>query len=56
MGYQAENGPWRNFYLTGAKELREGVAKLPAPNTASPDMVRAPSSSVFPSSPHSDRP
>ncbi len=23
MGYQAESGPWRNFYLTGARELRE---------------------------------
>ncbi len=22
MGYQSESGPWRNFYLTGAKELR----------------------------------
>ena len=37
LGYQAEAGPWRNFYLTGAKELRDGVAKLPTPNTASPD-------------------
>ncbi|CAM4408756.1 Putative sterol carrier protein [Bordetella pseudohinzii] len=41
MGYQAESGPWRNFYLTGAKELREGVKKLPTPDTASPDTVRA---------------
>jgi len=41
MGYQAESGPWRNFYLTGAKELREGVKPLPTPNTASPDTVRA---------------
>lgn len=24
-GYQAESGPWRNFYLTGAEELRYGV-------------------------------
>ncbi|HEX4879537.1 MAG TPA: alkyl sulfatase dimerization domain-containing protein, partial [Limnobacter sp.] len=24
MGYQAESAPWRNFYLTGALELREG--------------------------------
>jgi alkyl sulfatase BDS1-like metallo-beta-lactamase superfamily hydrolase len=39
--YQAESGPWRNFYLTGAKELREGVAELPTPNTASADTVRA---------------
>jgi alkyl sulfatase BDS1-like metallo-beta-lactamase superfamily hydrolase len=47
LGYQAENGPWRNFYLTGAKELREGIAKLPAPNTASPDTVRAMSLDQF---------
>ena len=26
LGYQAEAGPWRSFYLTGALELREGVA------------------------------
>jgi alkyl sulfatase BDS1-like metallo-beta-lactamase superfamily hydrolase len=41
LGYQAENGPWRNFYLSGAKELREGVKKLGAPDTASPDTIRA---------------
>lgn len=41
MGYQSENGPWRNFYLSGAKELRDGVTKLGAPNTASPDTIRA---------------
>lgn len=47
LGYQAENGPWRNFYLTGAKELREGVKKLPTPNTASPDAVKAMSMDMF---------
>jgi alkyl sulfatase BDS1-like metallo-beta-lactamase superfamily hydrolase len=26
LGYQAESGPWRAFYLSGALELREGVA------------------------------
>jgi alkyl sulfatase BDS1-like metallo-beta-lactamase superfamily hydrolase len=41
LGYQAETGPWRNFYLTGAKELRDGVLELPTPNTVSPDSVRA---------------
>ncbi len=41
LGYQAESGPWRNFYLTGARELREGVTQLPVPNTASPDTIRA---------------
>jgi alkyl sulfatase BDS1-like metallo-beta-lactamase superfamily hydrolase len=47
LGYQAESGPWRNFYLTGAKELREGVKKLPVPSTASPDTVRAMSLDLF---------
>ncbi|WP_235865791.1 alkyl/aryl-sulfatase [Pseudovibrio exalbescens] len=41
MGYQAESGPWRNFYLSGAQELREGIKDLPAPDTASPDTIRA---------------
>jgi alkyl sulfatase BDS1-like metallo-beta-lactamase superfamily hydrolase len=26
LGYQAESGPWRDEYLTGAQELRHGVA------------------------------
>lgn len=30
LGYQAESGPWRNFYLTGAKELRNGVDIRPS--------------------------
>jgi alkyl sulfatase BDS1-like metallo-beta-lactamase superfamily hydrolase len=41
LGYQAESGPWRNFYLTGAKELRDGVVVLPTPSTASPDVIAA---------------
>lgn len=47
LGYQAESGPWRNFYLTGAKELREGVARLATPDTASPDTVRAMTSDML---------
>ena len=47
MGYQAESGPWRNFYLTGAQELRNGVKQLPTPNTASPDTVRAMTPEMF---------
>jgi alkyl sulfatase BDS1-like metallo-beta-lactamase superfamily hydrolase len=47
LGYQAESGPWRNFYLSGAQELRKGVAQLPTPNTASPDTVRAMSLGLF---------
>ena len=33
MGYQAESGPWRNYYLGGAKELRFGLIKVPTVNT-----------------------
>jgi len=47
LGYQAESGPWRNFYLSAAKELRGGVVVLPTPNTASPDTVRAMSLDLF---------
>jgi alkyl sulfatase BDS1-like metallo-beta-lactamase superfamily hydrolase len=39
LGFQAESGPWRNFFLTGAKELRDGVVVLPTPSTSSPDVV-----------------
>lgn len=31
LGYQAESGPWRNFYLCGALELRRGVPRGSAP-------------------------
>lgn len=27
LGYLAESGPWRGFYLTGAQELRDGVSQ-----------------------------
>lgn len=38
LGYQAESGPWRNFYLSGAQELRKGVHGQ-ALSTASPDII-----------------
>jgi alkyl sulfatase BDS1-like metallo-beta-lactamase superfamily hydrolase len=41
LGYQSESAPWRNFYLTGALELRHGVNKPPVPNAASSDTIRA---------------
>jgi len=47
LGYQAESGPWRNFYLTAARELRHGVRQLPTPSTASPGSVRAMSVDLF---------
>jgi alkyl sulfatase BDS1-like metallo-beta-lactamase superfamily hydrolase len=40
LGYQDESGPWRNIYLTGAQELRDGVAPR-TPRTAGADVVRA---------------
>ncbi|AZQ63125.1 MBL fold metallo-hydrolase [Flammeovirga pectinis] len=39
MGYQTENGPWRNFYLAGAFELRNGVKKASTPKTSSPQII-----------------
>lgn len=39
LGYQAEAGTWRNAYLVGAKELRDGVLKPPT-STQGPDVVR----------------
>ncbi len=47
LGYQAESGPWRNFYLSAAKELRDGVIDLGAPKTASPDVIKAMSLEMF---------
>lgn len=47
LGYQAESGPWRNFYLSGALELRYGVRVFPTPDTASPDIARAMSLELF---------
>jgi alkyl sulfatase BDS1-like metallo-beta-lactamase superfamily hydrolase len=47
LGYQAESGPWRNFYLTGAKELRDGVVEAGTPSTASPDTIRAMTPEMF---------
>lgn len=41
LGYQTENGVWRNFYLTGAQELRTGVLDLGAARTVTPDTLDA---------------
>jgi len=40
LGYQAEAGTWRNAYLFGAYELRNGMTRLPA-STIPPDLVRS---------------
>jgi len=42
LGYQAESGPWRNFYLTGALELRGGMRSSPGTRPATrPDVLAA---------------
>jgi alkyl sulfatase BDS1-like metallo-beta-lactamase superfamily hydrolase len=47
LGYQAEAATWRNAYLMGAMELRNGVTKLPG-GPFSLDMIRAiPTEAVF---------
>ncbi|MFF3391830.1 alkyl/aryl-sulfatase [Streptomyces sp. NPDC002669] len=40
LGYGSENGTWRNFYLTGALELRHGSVGTPT-TTASTDLLGA---------------
>ncbi len=48
LGYQAESGPWRNFYLTGAQELRDGVVVPPfAISTVTPDVIDAMETSLI---------
>jgi alkyl sulfatase BDS1-like metallo-beta-lactamase superfamily hydrolase len=32
LGHGAENGTWRNFYLSGATELRNGIVPAPVPS------------------------
>lgn len=41
LGFQAESGVWRNFYLTGALELRKGVVEAPSPQSAGKDLVKS---------------
>ncbi len=40
LGCESEAGTWRNIYLTGAQELRDGVVQLPAMGF-SPDVLAA---------------
>lgn len=40
LGFGAENGPWRNFYLMGAQELRGAIAHT-ALETTNPEMAMA---------------
>jgi alkyl sulfatase BDS1-like metallo-beta-lactamase superfamily hydrolase len=47
LAYQAESGPWRNFYLAGATELRHGIREVTTPSTAQPGMVASMSVEVI---------
>lgn len=41
LGFQSENAIWRNFYLSGAKELRHGIDKhISSPNTKTLSLMR----------------
>lgn len=47
LGYQAESATWRNAYLYGAQELRNGVMKLPPRAILSSDLLRAVTTDIF---------
>ena len=40
MGYQSESGPWRDFYLMGAQELRTPIPASAKPRQAAPGQLR----------------
>lgn len=41
LGYQAESGPWRSFYLTGAQELRKPRPPSDKPRPGPAGQIRA---------------
>jgi alkyl sulfatase BDS1-like metallo-beta-lactamase superfamily hydrolase len=41
LGYQTESSTWRNAYLQGARELRQGPPRMASGMAASRDMIRA---------------
>jgi alkyl sulfatase BDS1-like metallo-beta-lactamase superfamily hydrolase len=49
LGYQSESGPWRNFYLSGAQELRGlgSRSRSSATTVSSPDIISAMSSDML---------
>lgn len=47
LGYQSENATWRNAYLSGAQELRGGIAAATGSGGNADDMVRALTPSLF---------
>jgi alkyl sulfatase BDS1-like metallo-beta-lactamase superfamily hydrolase len=47
LGFQVEAATWRNAYLVGAMELRNGVPKIPGNNTANADTLKALNNEMF---------
>lgn len=47
LGYQSESGPWRNFYLCGALELREGLPKGSAFEASAATLAAVPLKNLF---------
>ncbi|EBK2343734.1 MBL fold metallo-hydrolase, partial [Salmonella enterica subsp. enterica serovar Enteritidis] len=48
LGYQAESGPWRDVYLTGALELRQGTSNTSVNLAATKDLLlQTPVSNFF---------
>jgi alkyl sulfatase BDS1-like metallo-beta-lactamase superfamily hydrolase len=47
LAFQAESGPWRNFYLAGATELRHGVRVVSTPQPAQAGLVASMSVEVI---------
>jgi alkyl sulfatase BDS1-like metallo-beta-lactamase superfamily hydrolase len=47
LGYQAESAIWRNAYLTGAQELRQGPPRTAGITTLSPDLLKGVSLELF---------
>lgn len=47
LGYGAENGPWRNFFLAGATELREGNFGTPTETNAPGVLARLTPEQLF---------
>ena len=47
LGYQSESGPWRNFYLSGASELRGGVLAREKTRVVSRDLIASVPTKMF---------
>lgn len=47
LGYQAESATWRNAYLYGAKELRNGVRQIPPRPILNPELLVAVSTEML---------